>query len=208
MVVRVSEGSRGAVAAPISAVAAGGVLALLLGVYGSVHDPTFEPIATFGFGSMISMKVYLALAVGVLAVAQVVGALWMYGKLPIRAPGWVGHAHRASGVLAVLLSLPVAYHCLWSLGFQSGGLTPTRVVVHSVLGCALYGVVVVKVFAVRSQRAPGWLLPVVGGLLFATLVAVVWTSAGVVPADGRLAHGGRLLDGYARSGRPCARPPG
>ena len=166
------------IAAPVSAVAAGGVVALLLGVYGTVHEPTFEAIATFGFGSMISMKVYLALAVGVLAVLQVVGALWIYGKLPLRAPAWAGHAHRASGVVALLLSLPVAYHCLWSLGFQAGGETTTRVALHSILGCAVYGVVVVKVFAVRSKQAPGWFLPVVGGVFFAVLVAVVWTSAG------------------------------
>ena len=165
-------------AAPVSAVAAGGVVALLLGVYGTLHEPTFEAIATFGFGSMISMKVYLALAVGVLAVLQVVGALWIYGKLPLAAPTWAGHAHRASGVVALLLSLPVAYHCLWSLGFQAGGEATTRVAVHSILGCAVYGVVVVKVFAVRSKQAPGWFLPLVGGVFFAVLVAVVWTSAG------------------------------
>ncbi len=166
------------VVAPVSAVAAGGLVSLLLGVYGAAHEPTFEAVATFGFGSMISMKVYLSLAVVVLALGQVVGALWLYGRLPLAAPAWLGNAHRGSGVLAILLSLPVAYHCLWSLGFQSGGQTPLRVVAHGILGCLVYGVLVVKVFAVRSRSAPGWLLPVVGGVLFAVLVAVVWTSAG------------------------------
>ena len=64
------------------------------------------------------------------------------------------------------------------LGFQAGGETTTRVALHSILGCAVYGVVVVKVFAVRSKQAPGWFLPLVGGVFFAVLVAVVWTSAG------------------------------
>lgn len=168
----------GRVAAPVTALAAGGLVALLLGIYGTVHDPTFEPIATFGFGSMISMKVYLALAVGVLAVGQVIGALWLYGKLPLRTPTWLGNAHRAGGLLAIVLSLPVAYHCLWALGLQVGGQATTRVAVHSILGCAVYGVIVVKVFAVRNHSLPGWFLPLVGGLLFATLVTVVWTSAG------------------------------
>ena len=54
---------------------------------------------------------------------------------------------------------------------------PTRTVVHGVLGCAVIGAVVVKVIAVRSRRAPGWFLPVAGGLLFALLVGVVLTSA-------------------------------
>ena len=31
--------------------------------------------------------------------------------------------------------------------------------------------------AVRSRRAPGWFLPVAGGLLFALLIGVVLTSA-------------------------------
>jgi uncharacterized membrane protein HdeD (DUF308 family) len=49
--------------------------------------------------------------------------------------------------------------------------------VHGVLGCAVFGAVVVKVVAVRSRRAPGWFLPVAGGLLFTLLVVVVLTSA-------------------------------
>lgn len=162
---------------PLTAFVAGGIVSLLLGVYGTQHQPTFKAITTFGFGSMFEMKVYLASAVGVLAVGQLVGALWLYGKLGIQAPSWLGMAHRASGTLAILISLPVAYHCLWSLGFQSGGPTPTRVLVHSVAGCAVYGALVVKVVAVRARSAPGWLLPVAGGLLFAAVVCVVWTSA-------------------------------
>jgi len=50
-------------------------------------------------------------------------------------------------------------------------------VVHSVAGCAVYGALVVKVVAVHARRGPGWLLPVAGGLLFATLIGVVLTSA-------------------------------
>lgn len=162
---------------PIAAFVAGGLVSLLLGVYGKQHEPTFESISTFGFGSMIEMKVYLALAVGVLAIGQLIGALWLYGKLGVAAPSWLGMGHRLSGTLAILLSLPVAYHCLWSLGFQSGGQTSTRVVVHSIVGCAVYGALVVKVIAVHARSSPGWLLPVAGGLLFAALIAVVWTSA-------------------------------
>jgi len=33
------------------------------------------------------------------------------------------------------------------------------------------------VIAVRTRSAAGWLLPVAGGLLFAAVVLVVWTSA-------------------------------
>ena len=71
-------------------------------------------------------------------------------------------------------SLPVAYHCLWSLGFQS---TTTRVLLHSILGCMFYGAFAAKVLIVRSRGLPGWALPVAGGMTFATLVLVWLTSA-------------------------------
>ena len=58
--------------------------------------------------------------IGVLAVLQVIGALWIYGKLGITAPSWLGQAHRISGTIAVLLTIFVGYHCLWALGLESG----------------------------------------------------------------------------------------
>lgn len=54
---------------------------------------------------------------------------------------------------------------------------PIRTVVHGVLGCAVFGAVVVRVVAVRSRRAPGWFLPLAGGLRFALLVLAILTSA-------------------------------
>ena len=68
---------------------------------------------------------------------------------------------------------------------------PLRVVVHGVLGCAVFGAVVVKLVAVRARRAPGWFLPVAGGLLFTLLLVVVLTSAvWYVAARGWPSHGG------------------
>jgi hypothetical protein len=170
-------------AVPLTAFAAGAVVAVLLGVFGKVHDPTLSGTTTLGFRTVIDMKVVLTTVIGVLAVLQVGGALWLYGRLGIRAPGWLGPAHRVSGTVALLLSVFVAYHCLWALGLESGRFhdgtkVPLRTVVHGVLGCAVFGAVVVKVAAVRSRRAPGWFLPVAGGLLFALLIAAVLTSAG------------------------------
>ena len=72
-------------------------------------------------------------------------------------------------------TLPVAYHCLWSLGFNpdpGGG----RRLWHSVLGCAFYGAFATKVVVVRSRRLPGWAFPVVGGVLF-TLIVLVWLTS-------------------------------
>jgi hypothetical protein len=138
---------------------------------------------TLGFDTVIAMKVVVSTVIGVLAVLQLVGALWMYGKLGLTAPSWLGTAHRISGTIALLLAVFVGYHCLWALGLESGRFhdgtkVPLRTVVHGVLGCAVFGAVVVKLVAVRSRRAPGWFLPLAGGLLFALLVVVVSTSAG------------------------------
>jgi hypothetical protein len=167
---------------PLGAFAAGAVVAVLLGVFGKVHDPTVTGTTTLGFGTVITMKVVLSVAIGVLALFQLVAALWMYGRFGSAAPAWVGPAHRLSGAVALVLTVVVAYHCLWALGLESGTFSdgkpvPARTVVHGVLGCAVIGAVVTKLVAVRSRRAPGWFLPVAGGLLFALLMAAVLTSA-------------------------------
>jgi hypothetical protein len=170
-------------AVPLTAFAVGAVVAVLLGVFGKVHDPTLHGTTTLGFPNTIEMKVALSMVIGVLAVLQLLGALALYGKLGVEAPSWLGPAHRISGAVALLLSVFVAYHCLWALGLESGRFhdgteVPMRTVAHGILGCAVIGAFVVKVTAVRSRRSPGWFLPVAGGLLFALLIAVVLTSAG------------------------------
>jgi uncharacterized protein DUF6529 len=169
-------------AVPLTAFAAGAVVALLVGVFGRLHDPTLSGTTTLGYSTVLAMKTVVATAIGVLVVVQVVTALWMYGKLGIRAPSWLGTAHRTTGATALLLTLFVAYHCLWSLGLEVGSLpdgekVTTRTLVHGLLGCTVLGAMVVKLVAVRSRRAPGWFLPVAGGLLFSLLVLAILTSA-------------------------------
>lgn len=159
------------------AVLAGALVAVLAGVYGRVHDPASETTIKLFFSTTLHFKAWATTLILVLVIGQLIGALWMYGKLAGRAaPSWVGPAHRMSGTLALLVSLPVAYHCLWSLGFNPdpGG---SRRFWHSILGCAFYGAFVTKVLVVRSRRMPAWALPVVGGLLFTTLVLLWLTSS-------------------------------
>ena len=156
--------------------AVGALVALTLGIYGSVHDPASNLAITLGFHDTITMKVWLATIAVVLAVLQVLAATWMYGRLPIRtAPGWVGGAHRITGRLAFLVSLPVAYHCLYQFAFQT---TSTRVLIHSLLGCAFYGAFAAKVVIVRSPALPGLALPVAGALVFSVLVGA-WLTSGL-----------------------------
>jgi hypothetical protein len=144
-------------------------------VYGREHTPTFGSISTFGFSTLLDMKAWLTSAAAALGLVQVGTALRIYGRIGRGpAPRGVAVTHRASGALAVLLTLPVAYHCLWSLGYQT---YDTRVAAHSLLGCAFYGVFVTKMLALRTSRLPGWALPLLGGLLFTVLVGLWWTSA-------------------------------
>ena len=141
-----------------------------------MHQPATDLAITLGFRDTITMKVWLASAAALLAVAQLLSALWMYGRLPLgAAPPWIGAAHRISGRLAFLISLPVAYHCLYQLAFQD---TSARVLAHSLLGCAFYGAFATKIVVVRSRSLPGAALPVAGGLLFTLLIAV-WLTSGL-----------------------------
>lgn len=143
-------------------------------MYGHVHDPSQKLVLTLFFSQTISMKVWFATIALAFAIVQVASALWLYGKLGPHAPPWLGSAHRISGRLAFLFSLPVVYHCLWSLGFQSSS---TRVLLHSIFGCLVYGAFAAKVLIVRTPRAPAWALPVAGSVMFTTLVVVWLTSA-------------------------------
>jgi hypothetical protein len=154
----------------------GAAVSVLLGVYADNHTPTGEKPYTLFFSDTIQLKVWFATAVVTLAGLQVLLAMRLYGKLhwPVKAPSWLGDAHRLTGTLAFVLSLPIAYTCLWSLGFQSG---TTRVLVHSLLGCLFYGAFTVKVLAVRVHGLPDRVLPLVGGVVFATLVAIFLTSS-------------------------------
>ena len=156
------------------AIGLGAVVAIALGVYGNVHDPSQELVFTLFFQSTIAMKVWFATFAIAFAFVQVTSALWLYGKLGLQVPSWLGAVHRISGRLAFLFTLPVAYHCLWSLGFQE---TDTRVLAHSLLGCLFYGAFAAKVTIVRSKNLPGLALPIAGGTLFAILVGVWLTSA-------------------------------
>jgi hypothetical protein len=155
---------------------AGAAVALSLGIYGSAHTPATNLSITLGFTNTITMKVWLATIVLAFALVQVLSALWMYGRLPLgAAPPWLGGVHRISGRLAFIISLPVAYHCLYQLGFQHYS---ARVLAHSILGCAFYGAFASKVIVVRSSKLPGRALPIVGGLAFTALVCV-WLTSGL-----------------------------
>ena len=154
----------------------GAAVALTLGIYANAHTPSSDLTITLGFANTITMKVWLTTIALGFAVVQLFSALWMYGRLPLgAAPSWLGSAHRISGRLAFLLTLPVAYHCLYQLGFQHSS---ARVLLHSTLGCLFYGAFAAKVLVVRSRGLPASVLPLIGGLVFLLLV-YVWLLSGL-----------------------------
>ncbi|MBM3672371.1 MAG: hypothetical protein FJW86_09375 [Actinobacteria bacterium] len=162
---------------PLGIFLAGAAVSVLLGVYAHEHTPVANKLPyDFIWSGTIQMKASLATIAVLLAVVQVLLAMRLYGKLkwPKTMPPWLGDAHRLTGTLAFVVTLPVAYQCLWSLGFQSGS---TRVFIHSIVGCIFYGAFVTKVLAVRLHGLPDWTLPVVGGLVFAALVVLFLTSS-------------------------------
>lgn len=147
-------------------------VAVGLGVYGNVHDPTGTAFNLAGFSSTGAVKSWLATIAFFFALVQVVSAFMVYGKLP--GPSWASTLHRWSGRIAFLVAVPVAVHCLYALGYQT---YTTRVMWHSMLGCFFFGTFSAKMLLLRSERLPGWLLPLVGGLVFTVLTLIWLTSA-------------------------------
>ncbi|MFF0725733.1 DUF6529 family protein [Streptomyces sp. NPDC004134] len=161
-------------------IALGAVLPVAAGVaiwlIGQHHTPEYT---TSLFGQegegAVTLKARLGTALLGLAVIQVLLAMGMYGRRGglNAAPRRIRVSHRLIGWAAFLLSVPIAYHCVRTYGVET---INTRVYVHSVAGCALYGAFVAKVLVVHSRHLPGWLLPATGSTLFAA-IGVLWYSA-------------------------------
>jgi cytochrome c553 len=157
-------------AAPLLAFALVSVTAGLL----ARHEPRSKGYFRLFFSDPAHLKAGFATAAVALGCFQLFSAAWIFRKLPWRKPAWINPAHRWSGRLAFACTLPVAYHCIFKLGFRSAD---GRVLTHSLLGCGVYGAYASKVTIVRLHRFPKPVLPLAGGLLFAVLVGVWYSSA-------------------------------
>jgi Family of unknown function (DUF6529) len=143
-----------------------------LGVYGRLHTPSGHAVDIAGFSSGAAAKAALASVVMALATVQAVTAMGLYGRIPLKG-AWVGVVHRWSGRLAVLISVPVAVHCLYALGFQT---YDGRVIAHSLFGCFFYGAFVFKMLILTRDDSPKWALPLAGGLVLTGLTALWMTG--------------------------------
>jgi hypothetical protein len=159
--------------AVIVPVAVGTAVAVALGVYGRAHTASGLSLALPGFSGTLYAKAWLTTLAFVLALVQIFTALVLQGRIKVDLPR-IPAVHRWSGRLAVLLTVPVAVHCLYALGFLA---TDTRVLVHSLIGCLLYGAFVAKMLLLVRPGLPRWAIPAAGGVLFTALVALWLTSS-------------------------------
>lgn len=139
-------------------------------------ESSYTDLVTSVFSTPIAFKAWFATAAVVLAIVQVLTGARIFGKLTgivTVPPPRVNRIHRWSGRLAILCTLPVVFHCVFILGFQTGD---ARVLAHSLLGTFIYGVFAAKVFFVRDSDHPRWVLPIVGGTLF-TVLAALWSTS-------------------------------
>jgi hypothetical protein len=136
---------------------------------------TYTDLVTTVFSTTIAAKAWLATVALGLALVQVTTAARIYGRLhflPERGLG-IARVHRWSGRLAFLVTLPVFFHCVTILGWQ----TPdARVAVHSLAGTFVYGVFAAKVIVVRDRTLPLWALPV-AGVTLASVLVVIWLTS-------------------------------
>ncbi|MCE0762320.1 DUF6529 family protein [Pseudonocardia kujensis] len=163
-------------AALLVPVVVGVAISVGLGVYARVHEGTGTAINLAGFSSGLAAKSWLTAAAFVLVLVQLWTSMRMYGRIGRNRPAGPRTAtvHRWAGRLAVLVTIPVAVHCLYALGFSEANL---RVLVHSLLGCFFYGAFAAKMLVLPRGDAPRWALPVLGGLVFTVLTGLFLTSS-------------------------------
>src|SRR5437764_13166092 len=123
---------------------AGALVSLTAGLLAH-HAPRSKGYFRLFFSDPIHLKAGFATAAAVLGCFQLFSAAWIFRKLPWRKPAWINSAHRWSGRLAFACTLPVAYHCIFKLGFRT---LDSRVLAHSPPGCGVYGAHASKVTTV------------------------------------------------------------
>jgi hypothetical protein len=152
----------------------GAAVTVTLGVYANLHSPTGIAVNLAGFSGPQPAKVWLATICLLAVVVQLLSAMAMYGRYGLTAAPWTPALHRWSGRVAFLVAIPIAIHCLFALGFST---FDPRTLVHSLLGCFVFGLFTVKMLALPKQGLAGWILPLLGGLVFTCFVGLWLTSS-------------------------------
>jgi len=153
-------------------VVAGTAVTVALGVYGRAHEPAVVVVNTAAYLRLQVVKSWLTAVVGLFAMVQVLSALAI--RLDIDRP-WLRPLHRTSGRATLLLSLPIAVHCLYALGLHA---IDGRIMLHALCGCVFYGAFVAKMLLLGQPGGrSSWAVPIAGGVAFAAVAGACLTSA-------------------------------
>ncbi len=200
---------------PYRGLAAGAAVSPALGAYSVVHEPTGRDFVLYGFDSAAGWKNALTLVVAVLLVAQAAIGFKLAGLFGLRPTGrpWLSELRRLIATVAVGLSLPVAFHCVWVLGFDSD--SPMGAL-HSILGCIAYGCVVAALWPDDRKPAPldtadrNWARAVsavqyIVGVAAATALVMLFTLQGAAPlAEARQTLPTASIDAQGLYAEHCA----
>ena len=123
-------------------------------------------------GQLLLWKVLLTSVIFACAGLQVLLAARFFrvSTVPPVPTRVAAQTHRLNGKLTVTLAVVVALTCL------AGPTSPTRVLLHSVFGSLVFGLLAVKYTALKLRPAWGRYLPWIGSGLFLTFAAIWATS--------------------------------
>ena len=125
-------------------------------------------------GQLLLWKVLLTSVIFACAGLQVLAArFYEASTVPPISTGAASRTHRLNGKLTVTLAVVVALSCL--IG-PAGPTSPTRVLLHSVFGSLVFGLLAAKYTALKLRPSWGRYLPWIGSGLFLTLAAIWATS--------------------------------
>jgi hypothetical protein len=125
-------------------------------------------------GQLLLWKVLLTSVIFATAGLQVLLAARFYeaATVPPISTGTAARTHRLNGKLTVTLAVVVGLSCLVG---PAGPTSPTRVVLHSVFGSLVFGLLAAKYTALKLRPSWGRYLPWIGSGLFLTFAAI-WAT--------------------------------
>ena len=126
-------------------------------------------------GQLLLWKVLLTSVIFACAGLQVLLAARFYeaATVPPISTGTAARTHRLNGKLTVTLAVVVGLSCLVG---PAGPTSPTRVLLHSVFGSLVFGLLAAKYTALKLRPSWGRYLPWIGSGLFLTFAAIWATS--------------------------------
>ena len=125
-------------------------------------------------GQLLLWKVLLTSVIFACAGLQVLLAARFYeaATVPPISTGTAARTHRLNGKVTVTLAVVVALSCLVG---PAGPTSPTRVLLHSVFGSLVFGLLAAKYTALKLRPSWGRYLPWIGSGLFLTFAAI-WAT--------------------------------